>query len=266
VLVESPEESPVDLLQRATGLSKQRIKLAMTQGAVWLTRGRNTQRLRRAKRALRVGDEVHLYYDAKILAEIPDEPMLIADVGAYSVWQKPYGLRSQGSKWGDHCTVVRWAERHLQPERPAFTVHRLDRAANGLILVAHSKSIAAALSTLFRNRQVEKRYRALVAGDFSDQPNPLRVEQAIDGKEAVSEFSLQEVSDDGVRSIVDVRIETGRKHQVRRHLADLGHPVIGDRMYGAGEKDGVDLQLTAYLLAFHCPVNDEQVEYRLATE
>ena len=266
VLTESTEDGPIELLQRATGLSKQRIKLAMTQGAVWLTRGRNTRRLRRAKRSLRVGDEVHLYYDAEILAEIPAEPMLIADVGGYSVWRKPYGLRSQGSKWGDHCTIMRWAERHLQPERPAFTVHRLDRAANGLILVAHSKTIAAALSELFQKRAVEKRYLALVAGDFSLQPNPLRVDQPIDGKEALSEISMQQVSSDGERSLLDVCIETGRKHQVRRHLADLGHPVIGDRLYGAGEKDGVDLQLTAYLLAFQCPVKEERVEYRLASK
>jgi len=266
VLVESPEDGPVDLLQRATGLSKQRIKLAMTQGAVWVTRGRNTQRLRRAKRALRTGDELHLYYDAEILAESPVEPTLIADVGAYSVWRKPYGLRSQGSKWGDHCTVARWAERHLRPERPTFTVHRLDRAANGLILVAHSKAMAAALSELFQKREVEKRYLALVAGDFSRHSNPIRVEQPIDEKEAVSEISLQQLSSDSRQSLVDVRIETGRKHQVRRHLAGLGHPVIGDRMYGEGEEDGVDLQLTAYLLAFHCPVKDEPVEYRLASE
>ncbi len=266
VLIESLEDSPVDLLQRATGLPKQRIKFAMTQGAVWLTRGSNTQRLRRAKRTLRVGDEVHLYYDANILAEVPAEPTLITDVGGYSVWCKPYGLRSQGSKWGDHCTVMRWAERNLQPERPAFTVHRLDRAATGLILVAHSKKVAAALSELFRERAVEKRYLAMVAGDFTPQPNPHRVEQPIDDKEAISEFLLQQVSSDGKRSLVDVRIETGRKHQVRRHLAGLGHPVIGDRLYGTGEKDGVDLQLTAYLLAFHCPVNDEQVEYRLAPD
>jgi tRNA pseudouridine32 synthase/23S rRNA pseudouridine746 synthase len=263
VTIESPDDNAVDLLQQTTGLSKQRIKLAMTQGAVWVTRGSKTQRLRRAKRALRAGDEVHLYYDADILAEIPAEPTLVADVGGYSVWNKPYGLRSQGSKWGDHCTVARWAERHLQPERPAFTVHRLDRAANGLILVAHSKKIAAALAELFRERKVEKRYRALVAGDFSSQPNPLRVEQAIDDKAAVSEFSLQEVSDDGARSVVDVRIETGRKHQVRRHLAELGHPVVGDRLYGTGEADGVDLQLTAYLLAFRCPLAERPVEYRL---
>jgi len=263
VVIESPDDSPIDLLQRATELSKQRIKHAMTQGAVWMTRARNTQRLRRATRALRTGDEVHLYYDARILAEIPPEPTLIADVGGYSVWNKPRGLRSQGSKWGDHCTVVRWAERHLQPERSAFTVHRLDRAAEGLIVVAHSKKIAAALSALFKAREVEKRYRALVAGDFSEQPDPLRVEQAIDGKAAISEVSLENVIDDGSRSWVEVRIETGRKHQVRRHLAELGHPIIGDRLYGTGEEDGVDLQLTACLLAFQCPVNDERVEYRL---
>jgi tRNA pseudouridine32 synthase/23S rRNA pseudouridine746 synthase len=161
---------------------------------------------------------------------------------------------------------VRWAERHLQPERPAFTVHRLDRAANGLILVAHSRRVVTALSALFKKREVEKRYRALVAGDFSGQPNPVRVEQPLDDKEAISEFSLQQLSDDGVRSLLDVRIETGRKHQIRRHLAGLGHPVIGDRLYGSGAGDGVDLQLTAYLLAFHCPVNGEQVEYRLVPE
>jgi len=262
VSIESPEELPIDLLHRTTGLPKQRIKLAMTQGAVWLSRGRNTRRLRRAKRLLQMGDELHLYYDAKILAEVPVEPVLITDLGGYSVWQKPYGLRSQGSKWGDHCTLVRWAERNLRPERPAFTVHRLDRAANGLMLIAHSKSTAAALSSLFRDRDVEKRYRAMVAGDFSAQANPLRVEQPIDGKSALSIFEHSELIAEGKRSLVDVCIESGRKHQIRRHLADLGHPVIGDRLYGSGNDDGMDLQLTACLLAFQCPVSGERVEYR----
>jgi len=263
VVVESSDQNTLDLLQHASELPKQRIKFAMTQGAVWLTRGGHTQRLRRAKRKLREGDDLHLYYDEEILAEVPAEPALVADVGDYSVWNKPYGLRSQGSKWGDHCTVARWAERHLQPERPAFTVHRLDRAANGLILVAHSKTMAAMLAKIFQSRKVEKRYLALVAGDFSDQPNPLRVVQPIDDRSAVSEITLEQVDPDKKHSLVEVRIETGRKHQIRRHLADLGYPVVGDRLYGTGENDGVDLQLTAYLLAFKCPVSGEKVEYRL---
>lgn len=261
VQIESSGENAVDVLKRHSELSKGQIKSAMTKGAVWLTRGRNTQRLRRAKRELQAGDEVHLYYDVEVLAEEPAEPTLIADVGGYSVWNKPFGLRSQGSKWGDHCTVTRWAERHLQPERPAFVVHRLDRAANGLILVAHARKIAAALSELFRNREVEKRYQAWVSGDFSQQAKPCRVATPIDEKSALSEFTCLSV--EGDRSLVDVRIETGRKHQVRRHLAEIGYPIIGDRLYGDGERDGMDLQLTACLLAFHCPVADEPVEYRL---
>ena len=92
VPVESSTDLPVDLLHQATGLSKQQIKSAMTKGAVWVTRGRNTQRLRRAKRTLRKGDEVHIYYDSHVLAAVPAEPELLADAGAYSVWNKPCGL------------------------------------------------------------------------------------------------------------------------------------------------------------------------------
>ena len=90
--VGSSESNAVDLLQQATGLAKQQIKSAMTQGAVWLTRGNKTQRLRRAKRELAAGDELHLYYNADILAEIPAEPTLIADLGGYSVWRKRYAV------------------------------------------------------------------------------------------------------------------------------------------------------------------------------
>lgn len=235
----------------------------MQKGAVWITRGANTQRLRRAKRKLRTGDEIHLYYDTEVLDEQPTEPELIADMGDYSVWNKPFGLRSQGSKWGDHCTVVRWAERHLLPERPAFTVHRLDRAANGLILVAHTKTMAAKLSTLFRNREVTKQYRVLVHGDFSLQPKPLRIEQAIDGKQAISAFTFRELVDGGARSIIDVTIETGRKHQIRRHLSALGYAIVGDRLYGTGVSDDVDLQLVACKLVFVSPLSGSLVDYSL---
>lgn len=261
--VESPEGNCIDLLQQATDLSKQRLKLAMTRGAVWHTRGGHTQRLRRVTRSLNAGDEIHLYYDAKVLGQIPPAPTLIADCGGYSVWDKPCGMRSQGSKWGDHCTVVRWAERNLQPQRSGFTVHRLDRAANGLILIAHSKRMAAALATLFRNRAVEKSYKAIVEGDFSAQPKPMRVTLALDEKEAISEFRFLRTIDAGQRSELDVRIETGRKHQIRRHLAELGYAITGDRLYGSANEGDVDLQLTAYRLAFHCPEKDELVEYRI---
>ncbi len=262
--VESSRDDAVSLLHQVSGLSRGRIKAAMSKGAAWITRGSQTQRLRRAKRSLRAGDELHLYFNPKVLDEVPSPPTLVADVGEYSVWNKPYGLRSQGSKWGDHCTVGRWAEQHLEPERPSFVVHRLDRAANGLILIAHTKKAAAALSSLFKQRSVEKRYRAWVAGDFSRAGTPVRVDEPLDGKAATSEFRFVRAADGS--SLVDATIETGRKHQVRRHLASLGFPIRGDRLYGDGVNDCVDLQLTAYLLSFRCPVTDEIVEFTLADE
>lgn len=262
--VDETDARAVDLLQQAAQLSKQEIKRAMTAGAVWISRGRETRRLRRATRAVRAGDQLHLYYDPKVLAETPPEPRLVADLGGYSVWNKPYGLRSQGSKWGDHCTLVRWSERHLQPQRSAFTVHRLDRAASGLMLIAHSKRIAAALAELFRQRTVEKRYLALVEGHFPLAREPLQCDFPIDGKAASSEFSRLGVTANGGRSLIEIGIKTGRKHQIRRHLAELGYPVVGDRLHGRGRDGDEDLRLQAFKLAFHCPQTNEDVEYLLA--
>lgn len=254
-------DNAVDLLSHDSGLSKRVIKLAMTKGAVWLTRGRATQRLRRATRGLQSGDRLHLYYDEKVLSQIPQQPALVDDAGAYSVWDKPPGLRSQGSRWGDHCTVSRLAGQRL--DRPAFIVHRLDRAASGLIVVAHGRGHAAALSRQFRERRVGKGYRVRVQGEFPGDPAPVRLDVPLDGRPAVSEFRLVDVVDG--QSILDVRIETGRKHQVRRHLAGLGFPVVGDRLHGSDAIDSVDLQLRAVELAFECPVRHVPVSYRLDT-
>jgi len=263
VTVLAADNNAADLLCAETPLSKTLIKKAMRNGAVWHTRKGHSQRLRRASRTLQPGDELHLYYDERVQSEVPAEPELIKDAGEYSVWHKPRGMRSQGSKWGDHCTIQRWAETHLQPERNSFTVHRLDMATNGLIIVAHSKATAAAFAKLFQDREIEKRYRAVVHGDLSSAVKPLRIEEPVDGKTAVSEVSFLELDKANNRSLVDVAIETGRKHQIRKHLSGIGQPIVGDRLYGSGEADGEDLQLTAWLLRFTCPVTGEPVEFKL---
>jgi len=252
----------VDALSQQSGLSKQKIKQAMQKGAVWLSRGKTTRPLRRANSTLRAGDTLHLYYNAEVLAEEPPVPVLIADEGSYSVWYKPYGLRSQGSKWGDHCSIGRWIERHLEPQRPAFIVHRLDRAATGLIIIAHSKTMAAAFSRLFRERKLSKRYRVVVHGHFPAGVSPLRLDDELDGKQAISHARLLSYDETRERSLVEVDIETGRKHQIRRHLSMAGFPVVGDRLYGTGS-DKEDLQLSAIELTFISPDDGKERHYRL---
>lgn len=252
----------IDHLVRATGLSKRQLKQVMQKGAVWLSRDGHTQRIRRASKPLKAGDQLHLYYDARILDSKPAIPRLIADEVAYSIWYKPYGLLCQGSKWGDHCTIQHWVEGHLQPQRPAFIVHRLDRAATGLIILAHEKKTAAAFSQMFSQRLLDKVYQIIVHGAFPAGPGPITVNDDIEGKSALSHFSRIDYDPTGDRSLLEVTLETGRKHQIRRHSAGMGFPVVGDRLYGQSV-DAEDLQLTAWQLAFDCPLSGEYRCYRL---
>jgi len=264
--ISEPNRSAVDWLSASTNLSKQIIKQTMTKGAVWLTRQEHTQRLRRASRKLNIGDTLHLYFNPVVLATEPPEAILIADEKDYSVWYKPSGLLSQGSKWSDHCTITRWASQHLQPERSAFIVHRLDRAATGLILVAHTKHATKALTQLFQQRAIEKTYQAIVLGHFPESPTTLTIDKPIDDKHAISHVSLIEFSEQRNCSLVSINIETGRKHQIRKHLSLSGFPILGDRLYGQEQTFTTDLQLTAVSLRFTCPITGEKRNYRLAQQ
>ena len=258
--ISSDEHNAVDLLSQSTSLSKQCIKHTMQKGAVWLSHRGYTQRLRRAKKNLHNGDSLHLYYNEKILSSTPQAPTLIADHGAYSIWNKPYGMYCQGSKWGDHCTINRWIEQHRQ--QPAFIVHRLDRATTGLIIIAHQKKTAAALAKLFEQRNIKKRYRALVQGAFPLDEGVVTLQQAVDGRTAISHVRGIEYNATSHQSRVEVTIETGRKHQIRQHLAAAGYPIVGDRLYGNGD-DSLDLQLCCFFLAFTCPLTHEDRVYSL---
>jgi len=250
----------VDLLSVKTGFSKQKIKLAMKKGAVWLTDARGTQRIRRHSKKLVVGNTLHFYFDSRIFNEEVADAKLICDETEYSVWYKPRGMVSQGSKWGDYNAINRWVERRLKPQRPAFIVHRLDRFASGLILIAHTKKMATMLSALFQQKQINKQYKALVQGSFP--PEKITFRDAVEGKHAVTHASLLKYEQKSNTSLVQLDIETGRKHQIRYHLSKAGFPIIGDRLFSAKDSKS-DLQLTAYKLSFVSPIDCKEKEYLL---
>lgn len=253
-------EIAIDLLAKAVPLSKQKLKQTMEKGGIWLKKAKGgRRRLRRAKTPLHKGDTLELHYDAHILAAEPPTPMLIADKGAYSVWFKPENLLSQGSKFADHCAITRWVEKNYQPKRAVYLIHRLDRAASGLILLAHNQTTAAKLSRLFSTRRIQKRYVVEVLGKF-DLELPLLMDAPLDSKAAESEVLSAKPGEQ--QSELLVEIKTGRKHQIRRHLSTLGWPVVGDRVYGDPAQKGA-LKLTASYLKFICPVSGEPVEYTL---
>ncbi len=241
-----------DALATLTGLSKARIKDCMTKGGVWWSRpGRSTSRLRRASTQVNPDERLEINYNPVLLALIPAEPELIAKTKWYSVWNKPAGVLSQGTRFADHCSLPRLAQAKLGARNELHPAHRLDREARGIMLLAHDGRAAAKLGELFRQGKVEKEYAAIVQG-IPDWTGTEACEP-LDGKEARSRFEVVRSDPASNSTLLIARIDTGRKHQIRRHLAGLGHPVLGDPRYARSSARLHELQLVARSLAFTCP-------------
>ncbi len=241
-----------DLLAVHTGLSKTCLKDAMNKGALWLSRkGQGRIRLRKATFRLQKGDALELNYDPNVLSLEPPTAFCLKDFDAYSIWFKPANLLTQGTEFGDHASLLRQVELFFTPRRQVFPVHRLDREVSGLIMVAHTRQAAGLLSGLFQKHEVIKRYRAEVLGLPAHEQGV--IQNSLDGKEARTRYRVLTRQPDANTALLEVEIETGRLHQIRRHLANIGHPVMGDPRYGKGNKDGNPLRLVACGLQWVCP-------------
>ncbi len=251
-----------DFLAKHTGLSKSRIKEAMNKGAVWIGKKQGqAYRIRRATARVNPGDFLSIFYDHQLLALTPLRPECISDQNRYSVWFKPAGLMTQGTKYGDHCSLLRQAELFFKSKREVFPVHRLDRETSGLVLIAHDKTAAGALSRLFLSRQIIKHYRARVSGNLAAKRPRGEIDLPLDGQPAVTQFAVTDYDPAANVSSVDIIIHTGRRHQIRRHFEAIGFPVMGDPRYGRGNKNSSGLKLVARALEFHCPFSDQKLVF-----
>lgn len=258
--VEEDGARALDILADRSGLPRQRIKDAMSKGAVWVRQRGREQRLRRATRELPRGSRLSMYYDAEVLEREPPAPTLVADERRYSVWYKPAGMLAQGTRFGDHCALLRWSEQAFTPRRESLLVHRLDREAEGLMLIAHDAAAAAALSKLWQENSIRKRYRVVVEGVPGDIGHRQRIETPLDDKACTTDVEVVDIDRERQRSALSIDLITGRKHQIRRHLAGIGFPVVGDYRYGSG---GEPLALRAVSLQFRCPLGGQQRSYSI---
>jgi 23S rRNA pseudouridine1911/1915/1917 synthase len=169
-----------------------------------------------------------------------------------------HGLLALGAAGGD-------------PDRPGI-VHRLDRDTSGLLVVARSEETHARLSRAIRDREVERRYLALVLGEPRSRTGRItapigrdrrdRTRRSLDTetpREAVTWFEVLERL--GPRALLEVRLETGRTHQIRVHLEATDLPVCGDQVYGAAGDLGLERQfLHAHRLRFAHPITGEELD------
>ncbi len=155
-------------------------------------------------------------------------------------------------------------------DRPGI-VHRLDRDTSGLLVVARSEEAYRGLRDLVRRRELERRYKALVRGRprswrgrieapiGRDRHDPTRMSLDTDTpRDSATQFEVERLLDR--HALLDVRLETGRTHQIRVHLAAIGLPVVGDPVYGVPDPELRRQFLHAWRLGFPHPLTEETVE------
>jgi 23S rRNA pseudouridine1911/1915/1917 synthase len=162
--------------------------------------------------------------------------------------KKPAGLVCHPTKGDVYSSLISRVRLHLGEASDPRLVNRLDRETSGIVVIAKTAAVDAGLKKRFTQRAVQKEYAAIVHGHpvpdagTCDQPlgpdanSPVAIMDTVraDGKKAVTHWRVLQrfVRAEGNFSLLEVVPESGRKHQIRIHLAHLGHPVVGDKIYG----------------------------------
>jgi 23S rRNA pseudouridine1911/1915/1917 synthase len=199
----------------------------------------------RPSSAVRAGEVLLLRRPAPIEPDVPRDFAILHQDASVMVIDKPAGLpmHTTAKFWKNTLTALL---RERYPDEPMQMAHRIDRETSGVLLIARTRAAASYLTLAFARRRVRKTYLAIVEGappdeGVIDQPIKLldtksrvMMGPAPDGLPAVTRFRVLERFAE--HALVEASPETGRQHQIRVHLATLGYPLVGDKLYAGGEE------------------------------
>lgn len=237
------------LTESLEGITRQKIQLLIKDGLVKVNHEKSTK----PNKQIKEGDFINVEIIKKPLEWAKPQKMdieIIHEDGNYLVINKPAGLVVHPAPGHKENTLVNGILYHLKNSiskkedsvRPGI-VHRLDQDTSGILVIAKNDESHYDLSRQIEKRMVKKTYVALVNGIIDHKGrieapimrHPIkREEMTVDsrGKEAITEFKPLRIFRDKNCTLIEVDLKTGRTHQIRVHMASIGHHIIGDQKYG----------------------------------
>ena len=182
-----------------------------------------------------------------------------------AVIHKPAGILVSGNRFKTiaNALVQNIQQSSLPDATKPQPIHRLDYATTGILLVGKTSSSIRALNRMFEDKMVKKTYYAVTIGEMNAKG---KITSDIDGKKSQSNYQVCEsVSSErfAILNLVKLEPQTGRRHQLRKHLSHIGNPILGDKDYGMEELRlrGKGLYLHAYSLCFIHPFTNQKVRF-----
>ncbi|MGC5327521.1 RluA family pseudouridine synthase [Brevibacillus sp. SYSU BS000544] len=271
LIVKEPVELMAFLLDKLSNRGRNAVKSILARGQVSV----NNQVVTKYNYLLRPDEQVTIQwgkpveevklFGLKILHEDEDIIVVVKDAGLLSI----------ASPDEKELTAYRQLMEHVRRENPKnriFIVHRLDRDTSGVMMFAKNEKSQQALQNSWNEAVEERTYVALVEGTVKRTEGTITSwlkesktfmmyssQKPNDGQKAITHYKLLQSNRE--YSLMEVNLETGRKNQIRVHMKDIGHPVVGDKKYGAKKNPIGRLGLHARVLAFTHPTTKQKLRF-----
>jgi len=271
LLVSEPSELMKFLINKMPSKGRNNIKSLLTHRQVMVGEKVVTQ----YNHLLSPGQEVVINWSLVRDEEQVKGLKIIYEDSELIVIDKPHGLLSIASDAEKQNTAYHQLTDYVRinnTDNRIFIVHRLDRDTSGVMLFAKNEEVKHLLQDAWKELVVDRAYVAVVEGRIEKKEDTVKSwlletktkmmyssSKPGDGLEAITRYKVLQAG--SKYSLLEIRLETGRKNQIRVHMKDIGHSIIGDKKYGSTTNPIGRLGLHAHILAFHHPVTNELMRF-----
>lgn len=270
-IVQEPAELMKELLDKLSKHGRNSVKSILARGQVTV----EGKVITKYNHPLEQGQQVTVHF-GRVIQEMKFAGLkIVHEDQDIIVINKEAGLLSIASPTEKELTAYRQLTEHVRrinPNNRIFVVHRLDRDTSGLMLYAKNEQTQQKLQNAWQDAVLERSYVALVEGAVRKPEGTIKSwlkesktllmyssHKPNDGQEAITHYKV--IQSNREYSLLEVHLETGRKNQIRVHMKDIGHPIVGDKKYGSRKNTIGRLGLHARILAFHHPTTGEIVRF-----